>query len=504
MAVSWGYSPKVEKFIPLGGFPPDRYLIIAQQAIENLGWKLSHLSASGIIAYTGLSAASYSEEISIRIKNNFAIFKSECIGVQLLFNDYGKNAENLEKFFAEFEYVEFHLKDIWEERIERFNQYVADQDDNYFNQAPLTAKDKIKNVIYLFYPQSGYMVTPIIVNLNIIYFILLFGALIVSHINAHGNLEGVADKVFLLFGVGERNHILAGEFWRLLTQLFIHFSFSHLFFNMYTLIYIGLMIENKLGAGKTLAIYLMGGACASLLTIYTHHSGLLGGASGAILGMFGAFLALLISNAFEKNANKALLISTVILVTYMLINGYFGKHVDNTAHVGGLVSGFIFGYLFYNPFVFRRKFSGFVRYGIASLLLVLLAVSTYVFLPRYQTEEYAKLRLEFIENDEIFSGIFFKLGTELSNQEKLAAIKESAITPVDKNLAIVNKMKKLTLLEADKSDLQYRIKVINKAHFIALGLYRYYRIAGADTRELKKNIQDASNGINKLKYEQAQ
>ena len=71
MSISWGYSPKTEKFIPLGNFPADKYLIVAQQAIENLGWKLSHISETGLIAYTPISFQSYSEEIAIRIQNNF-------------------------------------------------------------------------------------------------------------------------------------------------------------------------------------------------------------------------------------------------------------------------------------------------------------------------------------------------------------------------------------------------------------------------------------------------
>ena len=174
MSFEWGYSPKVEKYIPLGDFPADRYLIIAQQAIENLGWKLSHLSASGIIAYTGVSVQSYSEEISIRIVSNFAIFKSECIGIQLLFTDYGKNRQNLDKFFHEFEYVEYHLKDVWEQRLQSFEEHITKHDDSYFKLAPLKAKDKIKNVFYLILPQKDYLVTPIIVNLNILLWLAKF------------------------------------------------------------------------------------------------------------------------------------------------------------------------------------------------------------------------------------------------------------------------------------------------------------------------------------------
>ena len=178
MNISWGYSPKIEKFIPLGDFPMDRYLIIARQAIENLGWNLSHISERGIIAYTPISLQSYSEEISVRIENNFAITKSECVGIQMLFNDYGKNALNLQQFFDEFDYVEFHLKDVWEESLVKFHDFVDTQDPDYFEKAPLTAKNKIKNVLYLFFPQKNYVVTPILILMNSVYY-LIYTTLIV-------------------------------------------------------------------------------------------------------------------------------------------------------------------------------------------------------------------------------------------------------------------------------------------------------------------------------------
>jgi rhomboid protease GluP len=155
MSISWGYSPKIEKYIPLADFPADKYLIIARQAIENLGWSLSHVSESGLIAYTPISFQSYSEEVSIRIHGNFAVVKSECVGIQMWFNDYGKNDLNLEKFFHEFEYVQYHLQNIWDESLATFHALIATQDDTYFDKAPLTAKNKIKNILYLFFSSKG-------------------------------------------------------------------------------------------------------------------------------------------------------------------------------------------------------------------------------------------------------------------------------------------------------------------------------------------------------------
>ncbi|QNR84669.1 rhomboid family intramembrane serine protease [Pedobacter riviphilus] len=282
MLISWGYSPKIEKFIPLADFPADKYLIIARQAIENLGWSLSHVSESGLIAYTPISFQSYSEEISIRIHGNFAVVKSECVGIQMLFNDYGKNDANLEKFFHEFEYVEFHLKDVWEESLQKFHQFIATQDDQYFEKAPLATKNKIKNVLFLFFPQKGYTATPILVLLNIFYYItlVLFSIVYLRYQFVRNGSSYDPDfieelkKIALNFGVNQRNLVLGGEYWRLISYQFIHGSKSHLFFNMYALVYLGLMIENKLGWKKYLFIYLVSGICGGLLSLIFHQEGL--------------------------------------------------------------------------------------------------------------------------------------------------------------------------------------------------------------------------------------
>ncbi|TDQ09845.1 rhomboid family intramembrane serine protease [Pedobacter metabolipauper] len=502
MSIRWGYSPKVEKYIPLGNFPADRYLIIAQQAIENLGWKLSHLSASGIIAYTKISLESYSEEISIRITSNFAVFKSECIGVQLLFTDYGKNDKNLQKFFDEFEYVEFHLKDIWQERIESFQEHIASHDDSYFELAPLRAKDRIKNAFYLFYPQKGYLITPILVNLNILYGFVLIGYLAGAVQAKGGDADAgeILTKVYLALGANSRMLALSGEIWRLITYQFIHLSFSHLFFNMYALIYIGLMVENKLGSLKTLGLYLLSGICGGLLSICFHEVGLMAGASGSIMGMFGAFLALLISNAFEKNANKALLISTVILTAYMLINGAMSKRVDNAAHLGGLLSGFLIGYLLFNTTIANKAFSDLKRSFTAGIIVLIFGLAVFTFSNRYQIEEYAKLKYEFNKNDLEFGNIYY-IQRNLPLDEKLSRIKKYGLDVWQRNLTVTANMSKMVLTERDQIDCKYRTRIAQKAYHVSLMLYQDYKSGNPQNQVM---IAKKMNEVNKMKMELAE
>jgi len=496
MLISWGYSPKIEKYIPLADFPADKYLIVAKQAIENLGWSLSHVSESGLIAYTPISFQSYSEEISIRIHGNFAVVKSECVGIQMLFNDYGKNNLNLEKFFHEFEYVEFHLKDIWEESLQQFHGFIATQDDHYFEKAPLATKNKIKNVLFLLFPQKGYTVTPILVLLNTFYYIafVLFSIVYLRYtfVRDGGSYDQEfieeLKRISLNFGVNQRNLVLGGEYWRLITYQFIHGSKSHLFFNMYALVYLGLMIENKLGWKKYLFIYLVSGICGGLVSLIFHQEGVMMGASGAIMGLYGAFIALLITNSFERKATRALLVSTLIVSLLVLVNGAFGKRVDNAAHIGGFVSGFIFTYLLNYAWDKDFEVKSWARYAVSILLFLLFFSGVIHFSPKYGTEEYRKLRDTFNNNLGVLNGIM-NLKISLPKDVKLASIKEDGIIPMERNLVVIKQMQALNLRPEEAQERAEKIK-LSKASLKAVMLM-YRDIKADSTNRYSKQTSNA-------------
>lgn len=505
MSISWGYSPKIEKFIPLADFPADKYLIVAKQAIENLGWSLSHVSESGLIAYTPISFQSYSEEVSIRIHGNFAVVKSECVGIQMLFNDYGKNDLNLEKFFHEFEYVEFHLKDVWEESLSKFHQFIASQDDQYFEKAPLATKNKIKNVLFLFFPQKGYTVTPIIVVTNIFYYLALVLFSIV-YLKYHFVRNGSSydpdfieelKKIALNFGVNQRNLVLGGEYWRLITYQFIHGSKSHLFFNMYALVYLGLMIENKLGWKKYLFIYLMSGVCGGLVSLIFHQEGVMMGASGAIMGLYGAFIALLITKSFEPKATKALLMSTLIVSLLVLVNGAFGKRVDNAAHIGGFVSGFIFAHLLTYRWDKTFEVKNWARYAVAVLLFLMFFSGVIYFNPKYGTEEYRKLSDTFNGNLRSLNSIM-NLKISLPKDVKLAFIKQDGIIPTERNLVVIKQMQALNLKPEDVKGRNEKIK-LSKASYLAVMLM-YRDIKADSTYRYSKETSTALGRVFEILY----
>lgn len=469
MGISWGYSPKIEKFIPLSDFPADKYLIIVRQAIENLGWKLSHVSESGIIAYTPLSFQSYSEEIAVRIQGNFAVVKSECVGIQLLFNDYGKNEANLEKLFHEFDYVQYHLQEQWDEQVKTFREYVAQQDDEYFEKAPLAIKNKIKNVFHLFFFKTGYTISPILLLVNILCF--TGWILLVITTSFYINFSQVSPEVSIeqfqmvqLIGSLNRRLVLDGEYWRLLSYQFLHASFRHLFFNMYAFIYLGLMIENKIGWKNFLLIYILSGICGGLNSIAFHENVYTVGSSGAIMGLFGAMMALLINQFFERSANKALLVSTVFVLMLMLINGSISPMVDNACHFGGLISGFAITYLLvFDHQWSSKKISAKMKYVTVLVLFGVFSYAVFTLTPIYEHEEFLKLKDEYNKNARSFDAVL-RIKASFSETEKEQFVYKNAIKPSKANLVITKKMAQLKLNQRYTLDRDMKIKLAKETY----------------------------------------
>jgi rhomboid protease GluP len=111
-------------------------------------------------------------------------------------------------------------------------------------------------------------------------------------------------------------------------------------------LYIGILLEPRLGSWRFGITYIITGIIASVTSLYVHDTTISAGASGAIFGMYGVFLAMLTTSLIEKTTRKALLTSIAIFVGYNLLNGLKGG-IDNAAHIGGLVSGIFIGYSFY-------------------------------------------------------------------------------------------------------------------------------------------------------------
>jgi membrane associated rhomboid family serine protease len=129
--------------------------------------------------------------------------------------------------------------------------------------------------------------------------------------------------------------IASGEWYRLLTSAFLHQGVLHIAFNMYALWLVGPQLERALGWPRFLALYLvagLGGGAASYLLSPLNIAGL--GASGAVFGLFGAYFV--VARRVGANASQ---IGGLIVINLVL--GFTLPHIDNWAHIGGLVTGVV-------------------------------------------------------------------------------------------------------------------------------------------------------------------
>src|SRR6266542_1067535 len=150
----------------------------------------------------------------------------------------------------------------------------------------------------------------------------------------------VSNAQLLRFGAMEAP-LDPSQWWRLFTAMFVHVNLLHLFFNMYALLIFGPPIENRYGKARFLALYLLAGylgSCASLL--FTAGRGPRAGASGAVFGIIGAWIAFFVRHRNARGAREQLR-SLFILVGINLFIGVSVGFIDNFAHLGGLVGGFV-------------------------------------------------------------------------------------------------------------------------------------------------------------------
>ena len=140
---------------------------------------------------------------------------------------------------------------------------------------------------------------------------------------------------------------LAGQWWRLLTCVFLHIGILHIAFNMWCLWDLGALAESLYGHWTFAAVYLITGLSASVASSAWHPFGISAGASGAIFGIAGALIASFYLGEFSlpRTAISGTLRSVVMFAGYNLVFGALWGRTDNAAHVGGLVSGLILGAL---------------------------------------------------------------------------------------------------------------------------------------------------------------
>jgi rhomboid protease GluP len=139
------------------------------------------------------------------------------------------------------------------------------------------------------------------------------------------------------------DRIVRGEVWRLATSLFLHGDFDHLLGNMVALYILGIAVEHAFGSGRMAAIYLAAGLVGGLSSCAVNPLPTVG-ASGAIFGLMGCLVAVLLRIRHVVQVRDGRIGAVVLLwACYQLILGFTDPLIANFAHLGGFVAGFLLG-----------------------------------------------------------------------------------------------------------------------------------------------------------------
>ena len=179
----------------------------------------------------------------------------------------------------------------------------------------------------------AYPVVSILITINLVAYIMTL-------------LPGLGDEIFYR-GMSINGFILEGEWWRIITSMFLHGGFMHVLFNMFSLFLFGPELEKIAGKTRFLAIYLLagiGGGLATLLTQNMMYASV--GASGAIFGIFGAFAAILYRYRHTMPQLRQVILPIIVI---SVILTFLQPNVNETSHIGGLATGFILGMFFFKP-----------------------------------------------------------------------------------------------------------------------------------------------------------
>ena len=147
-------------------------------------------------------------------------------------------------------------------------------------------------------------------------------------------------NVLAKFGANNILLVKNGEIYRLLTCAFLHVGLIHLVVNMYSLRVIGPSVEGLIGKGKFVFIYLISAISASLMSLVFVDSNIVSvGASGAIFGLMGALLYF--GYHYRLYLNDAIKTQIIPVILFNLIIGFMMPGIDNGAHIGGLIGGYL-------------------------------------------------------------------------------------------------------------------------------------------------------------------
>lgn len=174
---------------------------------------------------------------------------------------------------------------------------------------------------------------------------IVSGILVAVNIVVYFLCEFTGSRLYRLGNLNAIDVLVNHEYGRVIWAMFLHSGVSHIFNNMLILFFMGAMIEKEIGHICYALLYFLSGIGGNLVSLYfkaiNYDMAASVGASGAVFGLDGVLLAMVLFSGRKMATVTPARVMAMILLS--LYNGFSADNIDNAAHVGGLVTGFLGG-----------------------------------------------------------------------------------------------------------------------------------------------------------------
>ena len=358
--MAFGWKTQYEKRVPAEGLNNWEIFSIVQQACKELEWEYLVVDENKFTATTPTHWTLSEEIIKISVVNDEIIFRSRSESLELY--EAGRNQKNIEEFLL----PKFRkIKAAWKsEKLQLEAKLLRDETLKQIKSGNRVTGEKIT------FGTRDHGMTFFLLAVHALVFIVM----LIRGVNV---IEPEAQDI-VKWGGNVKFNVTGGEWWRLITNIFVHIGILPLLVNLFGLYFIGLMVESILGKLKLLIAYLSIGVLASLISIVWLPEGVSAGATGAIFGLYGVFIAFVTTPYVDKRFSPIWMFGAVAYVVFNIVVAFRGGN-DIAAMVGGFFAGLGTGYLFYF-FHFKRELAraGGTRISIEVVLLTTLIVYFYL------------------------------------------------------------------------------------------------------------------------------
>ncbi|WP_020532337.1 rhomboid family intramembrane serine protease [Flexithrix dorotheae] len=479
-----GFPPTIKKEIPSAGLTQRQVLTIVREAAWNMQWNVLYNSEEGLVARTSPSLNSNGEEIIIRTNTNENRICSYSLKEAIV--DKGENSRNINAFIREFKSIKAK-KDGFDLNRDylKIAGYLQEGRDHLL-EFPLSESEKIKQAFGFIIPSKSYFITPTIIILNV----LIFLVMLLSGVDF---LWPEVDDL-IKFGASSKEITLQNQWWRILTCCFLHFGIFHLAMNMWVLQDIGRFLEAFLGRTKFVIAYLLSGIFSSSLSLWWHDFTISVGASGAIFGLFGTFLSLNATGIIDRMMNRNLQKKILLFIGFSLMIGFLVPVFDNAGHIGGLIGGILVGFAYLPEYINPQ--SKLKKFNIILPSILILSISGGILAFTSNWSVAYNEGMEVFQTNEEEALRYFDFPEEVTTAERISLLRNSSIPANEANIQLMEEVGDIQGLPTD-----LKKKAILLLEYSQLRKKQFELIAGSleqkpgITREVLQEVEDQIESI---------